>query len=117
MMYVLRPGIMEKVVFAWAMGYLCFGHIYRLCYDYGGYTLDITGSVKLFCTIYTLLIYTLLIFTPLGMHLVLNIVVYYYFLTNNYRSKLPNLCGSEPYLGQSSSIKPSIIIIIINYYY
>lgn len=46
MMHLLRPGIMEKAVFVWAMGYLCFGHIYRMYYDYGGYTLDITGSVK-----------------------------------------------------------------------
>ena len=46
MMHLLRPGVMEKAVFVWAMGYLCFGHIYRLYYDYGGYTLDITGSVK-----------------------------------------------------------------------
>jgi len=49
MMHLLRPGIMEKAVFAWAMGYLCFGHIYRLYYDYGGYTLDITGSVEWLC--------------------------------------------------------------------
>jgi len=49
MMHLLRPGIMEKAVFTWAMGYLCFGHIYRLYYDYGGYTLDITGSVTLPC--------------------------------------------------------------------
>jgi len=47
MMHVLRPGIMEKAVFVWAMGYLCLGHIYRMYYDYGGYTLDITGLVKL----------------------------------------------------------------------
>jgi len=47
MMHLLRPGVMEKAVFTWAMGYLCFGHIYRLYYDYGGYTLDITGSVRL----------------------------------------------------------------------
>jgi len=46
MMHMLRPGVMEKAVFAWAMGYLCCGHIYRLVYDYGGYTLDITGSVN-----------------------------------------------------------------------
>lgn len=46
MMHLLRPGIMEKAVFVWAMGYLCFGHIYRLYYDYGGYTLDITGLVN-----------------------------------------------------------------------
>ena len=49
MMHLLRPGIMEKAVFTFAMGYLCFGHIYRLYYDYGGYTLDITGLVKLLC--------------------------------------------------------------------
>jgi len=48
MMHLLRPGIMEKAVFVWAMGYLCFGHIYRMYYDYGGYTLDITGSVSVF---------------------------------------------------------------------
>jgi len=47
LMHTLRPGIMEKAVFVWAMGYLCFGHIYRMYYDYGGYTLDITGSVEL----------------------------------------------------------------------
>ena len=47
MMHLLRPGIMEKAVFVWAMGYLCLGHIYRMYTDFGGYTLDITGWVKL----------------------------------------------------------------------
>lgn len=42
-MRFLKPGIMEKVVFLVAMGYLCVTHIYRMVYDYGGYTLDITG--------------------------------------------------------------------------
>lgn len=42
-MRFLKPGVMEKVVFVVAMGYLCVTHIYRMVYDYGGYTLDITG--------------------------------------------------------------------------
>lgn len=36
---------MEKVVLVTAMAYLCVGHAYRLIYDYGGYTLDVTGYV------------------------------------------------------------------------
>lgn len=47
MMRLLKPGIMEKVVFLVAMGYLCVTHIYRMVYDYGGYTLDITGPMMI----------------------------------------------------------------------
>lgn len=43
----LEPGIMEKAVFMAAMAYLCICHIYRTIYDYGGYTLDITGPLML----------------------------------------------------------------------
>ena len=43
LMKSLRPGLMEKVVLVTAMAYLCVGHAYRLIYDYGGYTLDVTG--------------------------------------------------------------------------
>ena len=43
LMNVLRPGVMEKTVFVAAMVYLSVCHIYRVLYDYGGYTLDITG--------------------------------------------------------------------------
>lgn len=43
----LKPGIMEKAVFVFAMVYLCVCHIYRLVYDYGGYTLDITGPLMI----------------------------------------------------------------------
>ena len=43
MMRSLKPGIMEKGVFVVSMGYLAIMHIYRQIYDYGGYTLDITG--------------------------------------------------------------------------
>ena len=44
MMRTVEPGLMEKLVVVFAMGYLCVCHIYRMYYDYGGYTLDITGS-------------------------------------------------------------------------
>lgn len=47
MMRLLKPGIMEKGVFVVAMGYLCVTHIYRMVYDYGGYTLDITGPLMI----------------------------------------------------------------------
>jgi lysophospholipid acyltransferase 1/2 len=43
LMVFLKPGIMEKAVFVVSMGYLAVMHIYRQVYDYGGYTLDITG--------------------------------------------------------------------------
>lgn len=33
------------LVFIFGMGYLCIMHIYRQYYDYGGYSLDITGFV------------------------------------------------------------------------
>jgi lysophospholipid acyltransferase 1/2 len=45
LMRILEPGLMEKAVLALAMAYLCVCHLYRMYYDYGGYTLDITGSV------------------------------------------------------------------------
>lgn len=47
LMRLCKPGVMEKGVFLFAMGYLCVCHIYRMYYDYGGYTLDITGFVEL----------------------------------------------------------------------
>jgi len=43
LMRILTPGVMEKSVFTMAMAYLCICHLYRMYYDYGGYTLDITG--------------------------------------------------------------------------
>ena len=46
-MHTLRPGVMEKVVLLVAMSYLAMCHIYRVVYDYGGYTLDITGLVSI----------------------------------------------------------------------
>jgi lysophospholipid acyltransferase 1/2 len=42
-MYTLPADKMGKVVCIFAMGYLCVCHISRMYYDYGGYTLDITG--------------------------------------------------------------------------
>ena len=52
LMHTLRPGIMEKAVLLVAMVYLAMCHIYRVVYDYGGYTLDITGFVSLlYCII------------------------------------------------------------------
>lgn len=46
-MRFMKPGLMEKVVFVIAMGYLCVTHIYRMIYDYGGYTLDVTGPLMI----------------------------------------------------------------------
>ena len=43
LMRILTPGVMEKSVLAVAMAYLCMCHLYRMYYDYAGYTLDITG--------------------------------------------------------------------------
>jgi len=43
LMHFLEPGIMEIAVLIVAMAYLCICHSYRMIYDYGGYTLDITG--------------------------------------------------------------------------
>jgi len=43
LMRFLEPGIMEVAVLIMAMAYLCVCHSYRMMYDYGGYTLDITG--------------------------------------------------------------------------
>jgi len=43
LMRILTPGVMEKCVLTVAMAYLCICHLYRMYYDYGGYTLDITG--------------------------------------------------------------------------
>ncbi|ELU07319.1 hypothetical protein CAPTEDRAFT_24585, partial [Capitella teleta] len=45
LMVSMKPGIMEKAVFVVSMGYLAVMHIYRQVYDYGGYTLDITGPL------------------------------------------------------------------------
>lgn len=47
LMRVLCPGIMEKSVLFVAMAYLCVCHLNRMMYDYGGYTLDITGPLML----------------------------------------------------------------------
>lgn len=47
LMRFLEPGIMEKVVLVAAIAYLCICHSYRTIYDYGGYTLDITGPLML----------------------------------------------------------------------
>lgn len=46
-MRFVKPGLMEKVVFIFAMGYLSVTHIYRMIYDYGGYTLDVTGPLMI----------------------------------------------------------------------
>lgn len=43
LMRFLEPGVMEVSVLVMAMAYLCVCHSYRMIYDYGGYTLDITG--------------------------------------------------------------------------
>ncbi|KAK2175332.1 hypothetical protein NP493_738g00018 [Ridgeia piscesae] len=43
----VRPGKMQLLVFVASLGYLCVGHVYRLIYDYGGYTLDITGPLMI----------------------------------------------------------------------
>ena len=39
-------------MFTVSFGYLCITHIYRQVYDYGGYTLDITGLVYATCPLY-----------------------------------------------------------------
>jgi len=42
-MHCLEPGVMEVTILMVAMAYLCVCHSYRMVYDFGGYTLDITG--------------------------------------------------------------------------
>lgn len=39
----LVPSHVHMVCFIVSLGYLAVMHIYRQVYDYGGYTLDITG--------------------------------------------------------------------------
>ncbi|ESO06250.1 hypothetical protein HELRODRAFT_120427, partial [Helobdella robusta] len=46
-MKVFKYGPMEKIVLGSAVSYLCITHIYRMIYDYGGFTLDITGPLML----------------------------------------------------------------------
>ncbi|ESO09652.1 hypothetical protein HELRODRAFT_183969, partial [Helobdella robusta] len=46
-MKILPFGIMEKVVLLFNMGYLGYCHITRMIYDYGGYTLDVTGPLMI----------------------------------------------------------------------
>ena len=41
----LLPSHSHGICFVVSMGYLAVMHLYRLIYDYGGYTLDITGYV------------------------------------------------------------------------
>lgn len=47
LMKFVRNGLMGKAVFVVAMGYLCVCHIYRMYYDYGGYTMDISGPLMI----------------------------------------------------------------------
>lgn len=42
-----QPTNAHKLVFVFAMGYLSCMHIYRQYYDYGGYTMDITGPLMI----------------------------------------------------------------------
>ncbi|XP_064652034.1 lysophospholipid acyltransferase 1-like isoform X2 [Lineus longissimus] len=46
-MYSLPIEYMHIVTFIAAMSYLAITHIYRQIYDYGGYTLDITGPLMI----------------------------------------------------------------------
>ncbi|KAJ8321692.1 hypothetical protein KUTeg_000163 [Tegillarca granosa] len=39
--------LIHKIVFVISMGYVCTLHIYRQYYDYGGYTLDVTGPMMI----------------------------------------------------------------------
>ncbi|CAI9739902.1 Hypothetical predicted protein [Octopus vulgaris] len=45
---LVAPAMLaHKIVFVFAMGYLSCMHIYRQYYDYGGYTMDITGPLMI----------------------------------------------------------------------
>lgn len=48
LMLTLRSAFMVKVTVLYIMLYLSICHLYRMVYDYGGYTLDITGSYFVF---------------------------------------------------------------------
>ena len=61
LMHTLPKRQMGKYVSIFAMGYLCFCHIYRLYTDYGGYTLDITGLALLFYSVIDFNVFYLLI--------------------------------------------------------
>jgi len=54
MVKFLPRAIAHKLVFVFALGYLCISHIYRMYVDYLGWTLDFTGPQMLLTIKFTL---------------------------------------------------------------
>ena len=46
-MRAFAPSVSNRVVLVFALSYLSVVHLYRMYYDYGGYTLDVTGPLMI----------------------------------------------------------------------
>ncbi|CAF1507123.1 unnamed protein product [Didymodactylos carnosus] len=46
-LYMIKPKYSYLVVFVFCMLYLSFIHIYRIIFDYGNYTLDVSGALMI----------------------------------------------------------------------
>jgi len=57
-MRLLAPSVSQRVVLVFALSYLSVVHIYRMYYDYGGYTLDVTGPLMIMVQKVTALAYS-----------------------------------------------------------
>lgn len=54
-----HPSVSQRVVLVFALSYLSIVHVYRMYYDYGGYTLDITGPLMIMAQKVTALAYSI----------------------------------------------------------
>jgi len=55
---LLKPVISQRVVLFASLSYLSVVHIYRMYYDYGGYTMDVTGPLMIMVQKVTALAYS-----------------------------------------------------------
>jgi len=58
-MRFLAPSVSQRIVLVFALSYLSVVHVYRMYYDYGGYTLDVTGPLMIMVQKVTALAYSI----------------------------------------------------------
>ena len=58
-MRLFAPSVSQRVVLVFALSYLSIVHVYRMYYDYGGYTLDVTGPLMIMVQKVTALAYSI----------------------------------------------------------
>jgi len=58
-MRFLTPAVSNRVVLVFALSYLSIVHVYRMYYDYGGHTLDVTGPLMIMVQKVTALAYSI----------------------------------------------------------